>query len=172
MSNELTTINDSPLQAIRTTRVAMANNPAVMAALDAVEKAVFLSSTAKTFAEYNANELALELRKALLLIFRGITLPKWVKTAVKILSPAAFGVYITHMHPEIWNRVIVGKFGSLGADNPLLMVLEVLGAVLILYLGFSVIDLVRGWIFKLLKVKERLTALEIKLRNRKAEKAE
>ena len=109
---------------------------------------------------------------ALLLIFRGITLPKWIKTAVKILSPAAFGVYITHMHPEIWNRVIVGKFGSLGADNPLLMILEVLGAVLILYLGFSVIDLVRGWIFKLLKVKERLTALEIKLRNRKAEKAE
>ena len=70
MSNELTTINDSPLQAIRTTRVAMANNPAVMSALDSVEKAVFLSSTAKTFLEYNVNELALELRKSLSLIFR------------------------------------------------------------------------------------------------------
>ena len=70
MSNELTTINVSAVEARRTRRVAMANTPAVMAALDAVEKAVFLSSTAKTFAEYNANELALELRKALLLIFR------------------------------------------------------------------------------------------------------
>lgn len=43
----------------------MAAIPAVMGALGPVEKAVFLASTAKTIAEYDANELSIELAKAL-----------------------------------------------------------------------------------------------------------
>lgn len=43
----------------------MAKNPAVMEALGPVERSVFLASTAKTIAEYDANELSIELAKAL-----------------------------------------------------------------------------------------------------------
>lgn len=43
----------------------MAKNPAVMDALGPVERSVFLASTDKTIAEYDANELSIELAKAL-----------------------------------------------------------------------------------------------------------
>lgn len=43
----------------------MAKIPAVMDALGPVERSVFLASTAKTIAEYDANELSIELAKAL-----------------------------------------------------------------------------------------------------------
>lgn len=43
----------------------MATIPAVMAALGPVERSVFLASTDKTIAEYDANELSIELAKAL-----------------------------------------------------------------------------------------------------------
>lgn len=43
----------------------MAKNPAVMEALEPVERAVFLASTGKTFADYSGPELAAELKTAL-----------------------------------------------------------------------------------------------------------
>lgn len=48
----------------------MATDAAVISVLDPLEKAVFLASTAKTFAEYNTNELAADLTKALRFIFK------------------------------------------------------------------------------------------------------
>lgn len=107
---------------------------------------------------------------ALLLLFSKTTLPNWGKKAVKILSPAAFGVYIIHMHPQIWNRLIVGKFALLPGEGPGWMVLKVLLAALIFYLFFSAIDLLRHGLFRWLKLKERLSALEEKLRNKLSEK--
>ena len=43
----------------------MAKIPAVMDALGPVERSVFLASTDKTIAEYDTNELSIELAKAL-----------------------------------------------------------------------------------------------------------
>ena len=43
----------------------MAKNPVVLGALNALERTVFLASTAKTIAEYDANELAVELKSTL-----------------------------------------------------------------------------------------------------------
>lgn len=50
----------------------MAKNPAVMDALGPVERSVFLASTDKTIAEYNANELSIELAKSLKWIFKDV----------------------------------------------------------------------------------------------------
>lgn len=55
----------------------MVKIPAVMGALEPVEKAVFLASTAKTIAEYDATELAAELATAL----------KWICKDVGYKSP-------------------------------------------------------------------------------------
>lgn len=107
---------------------------------------------------------------ALLLLFSAVKPPKFLKYVINFLAPAAFGVYIIHMHPQLWNRIIVGKFASLATEDPWLMILMVLGAVLLLYLGFSLIDLIRHALFRGLRLKEGLTALEIKLRNRSSEK--
>ena len=50
----------------------MVNIPAVMNALGPVERAVFLASTAKTIAEYNAAELSSELAVALTWICKDV----------------------------------------------------------------------------------------------------
>lgn len=50
----------------------MAKNPAIMEALEPVERAVFLASTGKIFAEYSGTELAAELKTALKWICRDV----------------------------------------------------------------------------------------------------
>lgn len=106
---------------------------------------------------------------ALLLLFERIPLKKVGQAIVRVLSPAAFGVYIIHIHPQIWNRIIVGKFVNYANDNVLLMILKVLGTAGILYLVFSLIDLLRHHLFRWLKIKERLNCLENRIRGRKTE---
>ncbi len=105
----------------------------------------------------------------LLLTFVKIDLKKPGQFLVRVLSPAAFGVYIVHSHPQIWNRIIAGKFADFANDAPWLMILKVLATAVVLYLGFSLIDLIRHHLFRLLKIKERLNSLEIRIRERKKE---
>lgn len=65
------TIYQAPKKAVALRRE-MVNEPAVMGALEPVEKAVFLASTAKTVAEYQTPELAAELKTALKWIAKDI----------------------------------------------------------------------------------------------------
>lgn len=65
------TIYNKPKSAVMTRRE-MVNIPAVMDALGPVERSVFLASTAKTVAEYDGNELAAELAKALKFISKDV----------------------------------------------------------------------------------------------------
>lgn len=67
--NEVTIYKKRPAVELRREMAAM---PEVLAVLDPVEKAVFLSSTAKTIAEYESGELSRELAKALRFIFKDI----------------------------------------------------------------------------------------------------
>lgn len=62
METGVTIFNQKPAVVAR---CEMAKNPAVMDALGPVERSVFLASTDKTIAEYNANELSIELARAL-----------------------------------------------------------------------------------------------------------
>lgn len=105
----------------------------------------------------------------LLLLFAQTKVSKFGRVFIKFLAPTAFGVYIIQMHPEIWNRIIVGKFAEFSKDPAGIMVLKVLLTTVILYLGFSLIDLLRHYLFRWLKVKERLTDAELRIRERKKE---
>ena len=67
MAQELTTYR--PKTAVELRRE-MADNPVVFSGMDPVEKAIFLSSTAKTFAEYESPDLVKDLTKALRFIFK------------------------------------------------------------------------------------------------------
>ena len=69
MANDVTIYRPKTAVEIRREMVGV---PAVMSALDPLEKAVFLASTAKTFAEYDVKELSVELAKALKFIFKDI----------------------------------------------------------------------------------------------------
>ena len=77
----------------------MVNIPAVMGALGPVEKAVFLASTAKTIAEYNAAELSAELAVAL----------KWICKDVGYRSPdESDRQYLVIRTAEILKRYYTG----------------------------------------------------------------
>ena len=77
----------------------MVKIPAVMDALGPVEKAVFLASTAKTIAEYNAAELAAELATAL----------KWICKDVGYRSPdESDRQYLVIRTAEILKRYYAG----------------------------------------------------------------
>lgn len=77
----------------------MVKNPAVMGALGPVEKAVFLASTAKTIAEYDAAELASELATAL----------KWICKDVGYRSPdESDRQYLVIRTAEILKRYYAG----------------------------------------------------------------
>lgn len=77
----------------------MVKIPGVMGALDPVEKAVFLASTAKTIAEYNAAELSAELAVAL----------KWICKDVGYRSPdESDRQYLVIRTAEILKRYYAG----------------------------------------------------------------
>jgi hypothetical protein len=79
------------------------------------------------------------------------------------MSPLAFSVYIIHVHPLTWGKFMLNSCTEIGKLSPVMLALAVIGAALALYLVCSVIDLVRFYLFKLLRVKERLEALEKKV---------
>ena len=100
---------------------------------------------------------------ALLLFFARLRCGQIAKRVIALFAPAAFGVYIIHVHPIIWDHLLKGRFAFLAKWNPFALA----GAVLLLAFGIyivgSLIDLVRIQLFKLLKIKQRCQALEDKL---------
>lgn len=66
---ELTTYKPQSAIAIRRQ---MAGNPVVMRVLEPVEKSVFLASTAKPISDYEDQDLAMDLRKALILVAKDV----------------------------------------------------------------------------------------------------
>ena len=100
---------------------------------------------------------------ALVLLFSNMHLPKWLSKTVTFLAPASFGVYLIHLHPFVRNHILLDRFVSF-ADKPVWVLLPlVLGLTAGIYAVCSGIDLLRHWMFRLLKIKERLTKLENKI---------
>ncbi len=97
---------------------------------------------------------------ALLLIFiKTPSFSKPINATIGILAPLSFGVYIVHLHPLIWSR-IEGAFESLGTASIPLMIGGVILATLAIFVGSMLIEAGRFYLFKWLKVKERLVKLE------------
>lgn len=80
--------------------------------------------------------------------------------AIAILSPAAFSVYIIHVHPLPWEYIMKGLTASFAKLDTFSMIFTFIGAVVSIYLLCSLIDLIRIYIFKLFKVNEFSEFLE------------
>lgn len=101
---------------------------------------------------------------ALLLLFSRLEFGDFAKKIIAFLSPGAFGVYIIHVHPLIWEHLMKGSFASVASLSPLLLAGAVLLGALGIYLVCSLIDLLRHAIFKSLEIKQCCAAVEKKLR--------
>lgn len=103
---------------------------------------------------------------SLVMFFARSSMPGWVKCVTKFVAPMAFGVYLIHVHPSIWNHVLAGRFAALAAKPAAVMVLGVIGAAFGVFIICAAVDRVRGLLFRLLRINalaeflgEKLTAL-------------
>lgn len=88
----------------------------------------------------------------LVLLFARIRIPKRAVGWIKLFSPAAFGVYLIHVHPLVFNEII-GKDFRFISNLPILAIIPValFSSLAVLILGL-VIDKMRIEIFKIMKI--------------------
>lgn len=80
---------------------------------------------------------------------------------ISVFSPAAFGVYLIHCHPVIY-ELLEARFTNLYDLHPLLMPFSVLAVALGIYIPCLIIDYLRLKMFQKLSVKAILNRLESK----------
>ena len=95
----------------------------------------------------------------LLIAFSKMNLKKLSKI-IAFFTPLSFSVYLIHTNPLVFGGVWSNYFLFLIKYSPLVMVLGVLGCAMIVYLCCSMIDFIRLKIFKLCKLKEKVSKLE------------
>jgi len=106
----------------------------------------------------------------LFIFFKNINPPKFCCKLIGFLSPLAFSVYLIHVHPLVWEHVMKGLFKPLAKLPTPLMALSVIGAALGLYLACSLIDIIRHYLFKLLRLQKLVYAVETKITDKFSKK--
>ena len=87
---------------------------------------------------------------------------KAIGPVIRFLSPAAFGVYLVHVHPLIWEEYMKKRYVEFASFSTPKMIFAIFAAVLGIYLFCSAVDLCRHYLFKLLRLRQGLTYLENK----------
>lgn len=102
---------------------------------------------------------------SLLLAFAHISFRKYSLSIIMFFSPLAFSVYLIHEHSIIKKFLLVDKFSWVANLPAYQMIPVILGIIIGVYLLCSLIDLIRYYLFKWLRIKERLELVELKLKN-------
>lgn len=90
---------------------------------------------------------------ALLLFFRRIHINRVTKKLIGFFAPVTFGVYLIHEQPLVRQYLVSDKFARYGSYSPALLVLSVIGTVFCIWLVCSLLDAIRLYLFKVLKIK-------------------
>lgn len=90
---------------------------------------------------------------ALLLFFRQIHINSVIKKMIGFFAPVTFGVYLIHEHPLVRQYLVSDKFARYGSFSSVLLVLSVIGTVFCIWLVCSLLDAIRLYFFKVLKIK-------------------
>lgn len=97
---------------------------------------------------------------ALLLLFSNICLNKTVTRIVSFFAPLTFGVYLIHEEPLVRQYLVAQRFAIYGELSPVFTVFCVLGTAVGIWLLCSLMDFVRAYLFKLLRIKEICNRIE------------
>ncbi len=71
---------------------------------------------------------------------------------IKIFSPAALGVYLIHVHPNVFYNILSGSCANLANKPLVIMLVGVFLVTLGIFVVCSIVDLLRIQLFKLIKV--------------------
>lgn len=84
----------------------------------------------------------------LLLFFRQLPLrSSLLRRGIGFFSPLAFGVYLIHTHPLVWNHLLAGRFAAYTSLPLGLCIVAALLTAAIIFLACALIDLLRMRIF-------------------------
>lgn len=87
----------------------------------------------------------------LLILFSRLQLGERRKKAVFRLAPASFGVYLIHVHPLVWERIMLSRFRWIGETGMAALPLTLLCAAAV-FVVCMMIELTRMTLFELLGV--------------------
>lgn len=79
---------------------------------------------------------------------------------VNVFASISLGVYIIHVNPLIWNNIMWNFAADYANNRSIVMLIKIFIAAVVIYLGCSVIDLIRKRIFEFLKIAERCKMIE------------
>lgn len=97
---------------------------------------------------------------ALLSLFHGIKLPRWVCRMIAVLSPLSFGVYLIHDNPLVREHLVISSTASLAGLSPLHLLLELAGCWAGVYAVCLLMEWLRTRMFILLRIPALCTAAE------------
>lgn len=101
--------------------------------------------------------------------FKNLVLPERINKLVALFAPAAFGVYLIHKQEYVSGFFIRDKFAGYASYNTFSMLGAVLFTTVVIFTVCILIDLVRCQVFKVLKIKQRLEAMEHRLMEKRGE---
>lgn len=90
----------------------------------------------------------------LFIVFARMKFSKPIEKVISVVSPAALGVYLIHVCGPVWENVFKGFSESFVNYGPVKMVLLVFASSVAIYVACSVIELIRIYLFKALKINE------------------
>ena len=81
---------------------------------------------------------------------------------MRFFSTATFGVYLIHDNYLIRVNIIKNSF-AVKTENTVELFIIVLSGIVAIFLSCILIEKVREYIFKMLKIKEKVNKIEVKL---------
>ncbi len=99
----------------------------------------------------------------LLVGFSKLNMGKVMIKIIKLLAPVSFGVYLIHVQPFIWRKIMKNLFVSYAKFNSLHLLVAVLATAVLIYLVCGGLDYIREKIFGILKFKKIIEKVENKI---------
>ena len=99
----------------------------------------------------------------LLLFFSRIKINQRLNKIIALVGPTTFGVYIIHLHPNIW-MWLQERLVSYINLNVILMVLVIIGTVLAIFAVCSMIDMIRIRLFRICRINQLALKIEAMIR--------
>lgn len=87
------------------------------------------------------------------LLFVNISVADFFKKSISFFSGLSFSVYIIHCHPDVWKN-FVGLFNNFAFMPVYQMVFMVLFTAVVIYVVCTIIDVIRYYLFKILRVEK------------------
>jgi len=87
-------------------------------------------------------------------IFSKLRVDGFGQKVIRFFSPAAFGVYLIHVHTVVWKYFMKNRFAQIADSAPWMIPFKVIGSAVAVFTVCILMERLRIWLFQLLKVEQ------------------